>query len=346
MTPPGTGPTAPLPPFVPAPLAAGPHRQTLLARVLRPRSVLTDRRVRLATPDGDFLDVDFGPDPGTHAPVALVVHGLEGNAGRRYVQSACRHLLASGIHPVAMNLRGCSGEANRLPRAYHSGDTPDVAHVLGELRSRYPGRPLGAWGFSLGGNILLKLMGERADGGAGLLDAAVAVSVPYDLAAGCALLERTPMGRLYTRYFLRSLRRKIREKAPLLGDVIDVDGALRASTLRTFDDAATAPLHGFADAGDYYARCSAGPFLPGIRVPTLLLQSRDDPFLPPTALPEGAMDANPCLTAVITEKGGHVGFLTGALVRPRFWAEEEGARFLARLLGSGEQLVSEPEVPS
>ncbi len=289
-------------------------------------------RERWELRDGDFLDVDVGPEPGTRAPLTLVLHGLEGSSRRRYVRSACRELLARGIRPVALNLRGCSGETNRRPRLYHSGETGDPAFVLEGLRKAFPDRPLGALGFSLGGNVLLKLLGEREDGGSGLLDAAVAISVPMDLAAASAELEATVMGRFYVGHFLRSLKRKVRAMAGILEGRMDLAAALRARTLREFDEAATAPLHGFRNADDYYARSSSTAFVGGIRVPTLVLHSLDDPFLPARALPREALGANPRIVAALTPRGGHVGFMEGPPWSPRFWAEEEGARFLAETL--------------
>lgn len=293
------------------------------------------RDERWETPDGDFLDVALGPDPGPTSPVVLVLHGLEGTARRRYVLSACRELLRRGIRPVAMNFRGCGSGPNRLPRFYHSGETGDPGFVLTRLRAMHPGRALGIFGFSLGGNAVLKLMGERPDGGRGLVDAAVAVSVPFDLAAGCGFLEASAMGRLYAGYFLRSLRAKVTAKGGLLSDRIDVEGALRARTLRAFDDAATAPLHGFRDADHYYATCSSDGYLSGIRVPTLVLHSLDDPFLPSEAIPHVALTSNPALVPVLLPHGGHVGFLEGHPWRPYLWAEAEGARFLEEALGGG-----------
>lgn len=290
------------------------------------------RRERWELPDGDFLDVDVGADPGPRAPLVLVLHGLEGSSRRRYVVSACAQLSSRGLRPVAMNFRGCGGEMNRLPRLYHSGETQDPAWVLGEMRRRWPDRAVGALGFSLGGNVLLKLMGEADDGGAALLDGAVAISVPMDLAAGGRLLERTFMGRAYTRYFLRSLKRKVRAKEPLLRPRVDVGATLRARTLREFDEAATSPLHGFRDADDYYARCSSASFLSGVAVPTLVVHALDDPFLPPQALPRPALAANPWIHPVLLPHGGHVGFLEGTPWAPRLWGEEEGARFLAGVL--------------
>ena len=292
-------------------------------------------RERWELPDGDFLDLDMGPDPRPNAPLVLILHGLEGSTRRRYVLSACRELLARGLRPVAMNFRGCSGPMNRRPRFYHSGETSDPTFVLQGLRRAFPDRKVGAVGFSLGGNALLKLLGERLDGGVGLVDAAVAISVPFDLAAGGGLLERTFMGRLYTRYFMRSLQAKVRAKRAQLTDRIDVAATLRARTLREFDDLATAPLHGFRDADHYYASCSSGRFIGGIRSPTLVLHSLDDPFLPTSAVPRVALEGNGALTTVLTDRGGHVGFLEGSPRSARLWGEEQASRFLqAELSGA------------
>jgi len=318
--------------FVPARWAAGRHAQTLVARFLRSGDGPDFERERVETPDGDFLDVDWCPEPEPDAPLALVVHGLEGSARRRYVRNVARELLRRGVRPVALNLRGCSGEPNRLPRFYHSGDTGDVAQILELIRRRHPGRPVGAMGFSLGGNLLVKLLGEREDGGTGIVDAAAVMSVPYDLAACCRLLERTPMGRMYARYFLRSLTAKVELKRDRLRDLIDVDAAVRAATVWRFDDLVTAPLNGFADAAEYYGRSSSGPFVPAVRTPTLLLHAVDDPFLPAAAIPEREARENPAITPSLHERGGHVGFLSGSLRRPVFWADERAADFLARRL--------------
>jgi predicted alpha/beta-fold hydrolase len=243
-------------------------------------------------------------------------------------------MLLLGLRPVAMNFRGCSGETNRRPRFYHSGETGDPAFVLQGLRRAFPGRRVGALGFSLGGNALLKLLGESDDGGSGLVDAAVAMSVPFDLAEGGGYLERTLMGRLYSRYFMRSLQAKVRAKGEALASRIDVAATLRARTLREFDDAATAPLHGYRDADEYYSSCSSAGFIEGIRTPTLVLHSLDDPFLPAAAIPMGALEANRALTTVLTDKGGHVGFLEGSPRSPRLWGEEEASRFLQAALTS------------
>lgn len=322
-------------PFRPSPWLRGPHFQTLGGKLLRPSSPPPLERVRVDTPDGDFVDLDLAPDPGPDAPVVLILHGLEGSSRRAYVLHACRALLEKGVLPAGMNFRGCSGEPNRKARFYHSGETGDVRHVLGWLEQRFPGRSFGALGFSLGGNMLLKYLGEEGAEGSTKVDAAVTVSVPFDLAAGADRLEEGAMGSLYSHYFLRMLRRKLRQKEGLIPETVDVEEALEAPTLRTFDDAATAPLHGFRDAADYYRRSSSDEFLASVRVPTLLLQARDDPFLPESALPVEAIEANPHLVAGFTDQGGHVGFVEGPPWAPRFWAEEEAARFLAHHLLDG-----------
>ncbi len=323
--------------FSPRPFRAplwlrNPHAQTVGGKVLRRDPGVPLVRERLTLPDGDFVDLDYGPEPpgAADAPLAIVLHGLEGSALRLYMRITYGELLGRGVRPVGLNFRSCSGEPNHAPRLYHSGETTDLGAVVEHLRARFPGRPVGAVGFSLGGNVLLKRLGER--GSAAGIDAAAAVSVPYDLAAGATALERGPMSRVYNTYFLRMLRQKVRARERMLDGKMNVPGSLAARTLRQFDEAATAPLHGFADAEDYYARSSSGPLLSGIRVPTLLLHAFDDPFLPADHVPVEAAAANPWIVPAFTATGGHVGFIHGTPRRPRFWAEEEAARFLASAL--------------
>lgn len=309
------------------------------ARLLRSRRGVRFARERVELPDGDFLDLDWVArsrcaTPNDGAPLVLVLHGLEGCAESGYAREMYRALGSVGLAAVGMNFRACSGEPNRLPRMYHSGETGDLAHVLQMLRARYPGRPLGVTGFSLGGNVLLKFLGERGgsgDGGA-TPGAAVAISVPFDLSAGAEWIERG-FSRVYRRYLVRRLHRKVRRKIDLLRPHVDVGRVLRSRTFRDFDDAATAPLHGFAGAEDYYRRSSSAPFVGAIEVPTLLIHALDDPFVPAVAVPREALRRNPMIDVRISERGGHVGFVTGPPWRPRFWAEGEAARFLATRLG-------------
>lgn len=292
-------------------------------------------RERLETDDGDFVDLDWSSGPVGDAPVVVVLHGLEGSSRRRYVRSVCRELARHGVRTVAMNFRGCSGEPNRTLSFYHSGDTRDVGAVVERVRARHPGVRIGLMGFSLGGNVVLKAVGERDDGGASWVDAAAVMSVPYDLAAGCALLERSTMGRLYAGYFLRSLRTKVAWKRDRLADVLDLTAVDAARTIWQFDEAVTAPLNGFRDAPDYYARCSSRGFLTRVDVPTLLLHAEDDPFLPADAIPRDEAAANGALSLRLSPRGGHVGFMTGTAWKPRFWGEQAAAAHLARHLLDG-----------
>jgi predicted alpha/beta-fold hydrolase len=324
------------------------------ARLLRSRRGVRLARERLELPDGDFVDLDWAAEEvpessETTQPLALVLHGLEGSARSKYALQAYRELTAREVSAVGLNFRGCSGEPNRLPRMYHSGETGDLAWVLAELRHRFPHRPIGVVGFSLGGNVLLKYLGEHGSRSShagvgsppaapvgeatGNLSAAAAVSVPFDLAASADGIERGG-SRLYLQYLMRRLRRKVRAKASLLRAHLDVGDLLAARTFWEFDGRGTAPLHGFADAADYYRRSSSGPLLDRIAVPTLVVHSRDDPFLPAAAIPESAIRANSWIEARITEHGGHVGFVAGPPWAPRFWAEETAAEFLARRLAT------------
>lgn len=317
-------------PFRPAWWLPGAHAQTVAGRLFRPLDLLPLERERVETPDGDFVDMDFAPEPENAArgrPIALVLHGLEGSARRGYAYLIYRELARAGIRGVGLNFRSCSGEPNRLPRFYHSGDTEDIRHVVRMLRARFGARPVGAVGFSLGGNALLKYLGE--EGESSNIGAAATVSVPYDLDVGERHLAAHPVSRVYVRHFLRSLKAKALLKEMALRGLCDYDAIHRARSFREFDHAATAPLHGFESAADYYARSSSRPLLPRVRVPTLLIHALDDPFLPPSALPRDEVRDNPWLEAAWTPRGGHVGFIGGTPRRPDFWAERQAARFLA-----------------
>jgi len=318
-------------PFRPAPWLPGAHLQTVGGKFLRPDSDPGLEPLRVETPDNDFLDLEIAPEPSPGAPVAIVLHGLEGSTRRAYMRVAMSELYRRGIRPVGLNFRACSGTTNLQPRFYHSGETEDLAHVVTLLRDRFPDRPMGAIGFSLGGNVLLKYLGERGEGPG--LEAGAAVSVPFDLAAGSRFIEGGIMGKVYTRYFIQSLRAKLRSKKGVLGDLLNLERALAARTLWEYDEVATAPLHGFPGAEEYYRLSSSLQFLPDIRTSTLLLQAEDDPFLPPGSLPVEEVEENPWLLGGFTPSGGHVGFVSGASPwRPRFWAEEEAARYLATVL--------------
>ncbi len=326
-----SGVNATLPSFRPAWWLRGPHAQTLGARFLRPKQGPSVRRERWDTPDGDFLDLDFFEAEGLRDDaLVILLHGLEGSARSGYIIETASRLAERGVPSVALNFRSCSGELNRGLRLYHSGETTDLARVIERLRTVRPDRRLAASGVSLGGNVLLKYLGER--GSASGLVLAAAWSVPFDLAAGARFMEHG-LARFYVNRLLRSLKGKARARRDELGPLIDLDRSLGSTTFWEFDDAATAPLHGFDGADDYYARSSCGQFIPKITVPTIVIQSCDDPFVPADAIPETALDDNPSITPVITRHGGHVGFVSGSIpFSSHFWAEDTIARWLGNHL--------------
>ena len=314
----------------------GPHFQTIVGRYIRPAGGVSFRRERLELDDGDFLDLDFADVSergwsalGSSAPICLVLHGLEGSARSAYAVETHRRLAAAGVRSVGLNFRGCSGQLNRLPRAYHSGETGDLRFVLERLASRYPEVSLGAIGFSLGGNVLLKYLGEC--GAATPLSAAAVVSVPFDLGA-CAAALAEGFSRVYARHLLGSLTRKLRAKGPLVAPHCDLERGLRARTFFDFDDAVTAPLHGMRGARHYYETCSSRAFLARIRVPVALVQSTDDPFVPADSIPRALIAANTCLTERFSPFGGHVGFVSGWPWRRQFWGERTAVESLVARL--------------
>jgi uncharacterized protein len=237
--------------------------------------------------------------------------------------------LARGFGALALNFRGCSGELNRLPRFYHSGDTGDLALVVDRLAVERPGRPILLAGFSLGGNVVAKYLGERGEALRPEVKAAAVVSVPFDLARSAAAIDAPGFwNRVYRERFLRRLRMKALEKARRFPERFDVPAIRRAGTFAAFDGAVTAPLHGFPSADDYWARSSAGRYLGGVRRPLLAIAALDDPMVPPDTLPVEAARANPLVTLVTTRAGGHVGFVAGAFFWPSYWAEARALAFL------------------
>jgi hypothetical protein len=248
-----------------------------------------------------------------------------------------RQLAERGVRAVGMNFRSCSGELNRTDRMYHAGATDDVATVHDWLDRRFPGVPKGIVGFSLGANLLLKYLGERGSDLGIRLRAGAAISPPFDLTLGAQQPITRSLG-LYLGSFVTSIQAKVKAKAETAGSqlsqYVDVPAVLAAQTLREIDELYTAPLHGFRNAENYYARCSSRRYLAGIRVPTLILRAKDDPLIPAEDIPYDLLHANPALVAGITEQGGHVGWIEGPLGRYRFWAERQAARFLAAILSA------------
>jgi len=274
----------------------GGHLQTLLP-ALAPAPLVVWRRERWATPDGDFIELDWA---GSGGPLVALFHGLEGGSSSHYARSIAAQAVARGWRCVVPHFRGCSGEPNLKARAYHSGDSEELDWILRRLEPDF------AIGVSLGGNVLLKWLGER--GSAARLKRAVAVSAPLDLAAAGRALDRGFNRQVYTRSFLASMKRNAFAKLARFPGLFDAPRVRRASTLYEFDDAVTAPLHGFRDADDYWVRASSAPWLEHIRVPTLVLNARNDPFLPEAALQRATRKAAPAVLLEFPRSGGHVGF--------------------------------------
>jgi predicted alpha/beta-fold hydrolase len=274
------------------------------------------RRERWTTPDGDFLDADWldasaAPPAGAHAPLLVMFHGLEGSSRSHYALAFADLARERGMRLVVPHFRGCSGEMNLAPRAYHSGDYEEIGWILARVRAQHAG-PVWAVGVSLGGNALMRWAAQAGDTAARSVDAVACVCSPLDLAAGSAAIGRGFNRQVYTRMFLRTMKSKALKKLAQYPGLFDAQAMCNARDLYAFDNLFTAPLHGFRDVDDYYARASARPHLHRIRVPALVLHAANDPFVPTYSLPR-AGEVGPCVTLWQTSQGGHVGFPRGGL---------------------------------
>lgn len=310
--------------FRAAPWCRGGHTQTLWPYLFRIKPRLLYRRQRVDLPDGDFIDLDW-LGPVQPRAVVVILHGLEGSSSSHYVRALSRALADRGITSAVMHQRGCSGEPNRLPRFYHAGETGDFQFVLEHCSNLLPSAPLYAVGYSLGGNILLKRLGEDRDGRTP--DAAVAVSVPFLLEVGARRLEHG-ISRLYQAHLIRSMRRSVAVKRKRMPYPIDELALSRCRTFEEIDTCLTAPLHGFLDAHDYYRRSSARQFLQTIQTPTLIIHARDDPFMTPAVIPApGELSSSTRLE--LSKSGGHCGFVSGlSPFKPRYWLDHRIPEFI------------------
>jgi uncharacterized protein len=287
---------------------------------------VTYRRERWDTPDGDFIDLDR-IEGKRDRPLVALFHGLEGCSNSHYALALMHELERCGWRGAVIHFRGCSGEPNRLPRAYHSGDTDEIDWIVRRLQHDRTGTPLYATGVSLGGNALLKWLGERGKMAASLVTRACAVSAPVDLMhAGDAL--GSGFNLFYARYFLRTLKRKSNGMLSTFPNLFEADRVRKARTLREFDDVVTAPLHGFKDTDDYWTRASSKSVLKTIDVPTLMLNARNDPFLPEHALPAPHEVSNQ-VTCEFPQGGGHAGFVTGRFPGHLEWLPRRMLQFFA-----------------
>jgi predicted alpha/beta-fold hydrolase len=307
---------------------------------------------RWDTPDDDFLDI-CRLDPPVAAPRSrprlVLLHGLEGSPRSHYARSFLAEATHRGWAADVVVFRSCGSELNRAKRFYHSGETTDLDFVVRSLVENEPARPVVLAGVSLGGNVLLKWLGENAGKLPPQVIAAAAISVPFDLERGARQIDRG-FARVYQAHFMRTLRRKARGKLLRYPDLVDSAAIDRARSLYDFDDCVTAPVHGFRDAHDYYTQSSSIRWIDRIRTPTLLLSARDDPFLPAEVLDEVVRiaDGNPFVTTEFVERGGHAGFVSGTFPwKPFYYAEWRAMEFLAEWVARNESwsVVGESDSP-
>jgi len=301
----------------------GGHAQTIWPKLIK-QAPIKLRRERWETPDGDFVDVDHVDGP-PEAPLLVLFHGLEGSAASHYGLSTAHACRKAGWRLALPHFRGCSGELNRRPRAYHSGDSDEIDWILRRLQAANGGRPLHAAGISLGGNALLKWAGERGAAAAEVVTGVAAICAPLDLAA-CGHHLARGFNRVYTQYFLRTLKAVSAARLRQFPGLFDEARMLAAINLYQFDDAVTAPVHGFAGADDYWQRASAKPWLKSIAVPAVAVNPKNDPFLPAAYLPSTA-DVSPQVRLEQPAGGGHVGFVSGAFPGNLDWLPQRLLHF-------------------
>ncbi|HME60549.1 MAG TPA: alpha/beta fold hydrolase [Candidatus Binatia bacterium] len=306
----------------------GGHLQTIYARSLGKNFAVPYRRERWRTPDDDFIELDWVDSEADDGALVVLFHGLEGCSQSHYATSLMARLTHGGWRGVVPHFRGCAAEANSLPRSYHAGDSQEIDWILRRFKDQNPQRDIYVAAISLGGNMLLKWLGERGDAAREIVARAVAVSAPLDLHAAARQLDCGFKKILYTRYFLQSMRPKVLEKISTHALDIDPRAVRACSTFRGIDDLYTAPFHGFKNADHYWTSTSSKPWLKAIRVPTLVINARNDPFLPESALPS-ADDVSDAVRLDFPREGGHVGFVTGKYPGNLEWLPKRTIQFFA-----------------
>ena len=308
--------------FKPAWWLGSPHMQTLWPVLFKKRHELDLLPEQVELDDGDFVDLCWSKKDSEKT--VLILHGLEGDINSHYINGIIHQLERAGCRPVLMHFRGCGGRINRLARAYHSGETGDLATIVEHIRKLTGNYPYAAIGYSLGGNVLLKWLGETSENNP--LKKAVAVSVPFRLHDAAARLQ-LGVSKIYRQHLLRSLRKTYIKKFKKIKSPIDVD-VKQLKSFWDYDDKVTAPLHGFDGAQDYYDRCSSRQYLGSISVPTRIIHSVDDPFMFETTVPT-VDELSPDIDLLLTTGGGHVGFVSGASpLRPVYWCEDRTVEFI------------------
>ena len=314
--------------FTPPGWAKNRHLQTIWPRFIQARKKNRYTSERLNTPDGDFVDLAWSAAPAELKGTVVIFHGLEGSIRSHYANDLMAFLYRQGWQVVLMHFRGCSGVPNKTTRSYHSGDTNDAMFVLDYLRSKCTSQFMVGIGFSLGGNMMLKLLGENPS--QRWLNAACVISAPLKLAE-CSDSINRGFSRVYQGYLLTSMRRTLLTKMTSIDYSKDLQltvAQVKAiQTFRQFDDRVTAPLHGFTDAVDYYEKCSSFYYLRAVKTPTLILHAKDDPFMNAKVIPE-ERDLSSSITIELSDQGGHVGFMQGLPWKPVIWFHQRVADFL------------------
>jgi len=320
--------------FQPAIGLKNPHLQTVYASLFRRLSLKNFEIEKFTLSDGDFLECYWQKLDNTqkNTPIVILFHGLAGSYKSPYIQGTMQELKEAGFNSVLMHFRGCSGKENLKPRSYHSGDTQDAYEFISSVKKRFPQAKLFAVGFSLGANMLLKLLGERENNCS--LSAAVAVSAPM-LLDTCSTYMNKGFSKFYQRLLLKDLKNDLNKKY----DKFDMkkyislnkDDIKKLKTFWAFDNAYTAPIHSFSSAQDYYTKSSSRQFLKFITIPTLIIHAKDDPFMPSSILPKHS-EISSAITLEISKYGGHVGFVSGSLFHPKYWMEKRIIKFYKTFL--------------
>ena len=330
--------------FIPPWWASNRHIQTVWPRFMQKRMKVTWQSQRLTLPDGDFVNLAWAGnrhEPEAYKGLVILFHGLEGSNKSHYANDMAANLCQQEYLVVLMHFRGCGGQHNTLPRGYHSGETEDAWFLLNSLQQQFPAMEKIAMGFSLGANMLLKLLGERSE--QKILKGAIAISPPFKLQQ-CSLSINQGVSRMYQSYLLKSMVNNLVDKMGLIdyqGHLeINPANARKLKSFREFDQYVTAPLHGFASADDYYQKCSAIGFIKTIATPTLILHAKDDPFMNENVLPQQS-DLSSSVRLELSAKGGHVGFLRGTPWAPEIWLHHRVNQFVDQTLGKSPDKKSE-----
>ncbi|WP_117235954.1 hydrolase [Vibrio maerlii] len=321
--------------FTPATGASNPHVQTLLPRMIRKQALFAPLWESFTTDDGDFVDLAWSEDWQNEAaklkPIFVLFHGLEGSFNSPYANGLMHAFAEQGWLSVMMHFRGCSGKPNKLARAYHSGETEDARQVLESIHQRFPNSSKVALGVSLGGNMLTNYLAKYDSNP--IVNAATIVSAPLDLGA-CSVRIEQGFSKVYRTYLLSSMKKNALKKSQLLEQALGIKELhiQKLTRLYEFDDLITAPLHGYQDAADYYRRCSGIQRICDISTPLQIIHAKDDPFMTDAVIPTFKLPSN--IDYRLFEQGGHVGFITGSIFKPRFWLEEAMPAYYSHFLES------------